>query len=43
MALYNPRQHPDPWSGRTALEETEIDLTQLKREAGLRNGISFSL
>ena len=25
--LHDPRQHPDPWSGITAVEETEIDLT----------------
>ena len=28
MALHDPRQHPDPWSGHTAVEETENNLTQ---------------
>ena len=35
MALHDPWQHPDPWGGSTAVEETEIDLTLVKREAGL--------
>ena len=25
-ALLDPRQHPDPWSGRSAVEEAEINL-----------------
>jgi hypothetical protein len=35
MAPYDPWQHPDPWSGNTAVEEAEIDLTQVYRGAGL--------